>query len=105
MYRLWQKIAGYSRCRILGADAGRLLMLCKRRRLYLWDICPCDGGLEAFVLTPYIRDLSETALVCGACVTVLDAYGLPVILKKRPSTNSSFVSFNFELEKIISDSF
>lgn len=82
MYRLWQKIAGYSRCRILGADAGRLLMLCKCRRLYLWDICPCDGGLEAFVLTPYIRDLSETALVCGACVTVLDAYGLPVILKK-----------------------
>lgn len=82
MYRLWKKIAGCSRCRILGTDAGRLMMLCKRRRIYLWDICACDGGVEAFVLTPYVGNLSEAVLVCGGTLKVTAAYGFPVILKK-----------------------
>lgn len=83
IYRLLKQLVGYTRCRISGADCGRLLMICRARRIYLWEIRGSDNGeTEAFVLTPYAAALSEAAAICGGTVKILEEYGLPVYVKK-----------------------
>lgn len=82
MYRLFRQIAGFSRCRIDGDCAARLVMLCRHRHIYMWDIRRTKDGMEVSVLTPDIDALEGAAALCGARVTVLFGHGLPVILKK-----------------------
>lgn len=81
MYRLLRRLAGCSRCRIDGADAGRLVMICRKRRIYMWNIHREADNMEVSVLTPDVTDLQAAAAVCGGRVTVLCAHGLPVLLK------------------------
>ena len=82
MFRLKRKLLGYAHCRFLGESKARMINICRKHRIYLWDTAVLDGKeMTFYILKQDIKEAEKIAQTCGGTLSVLDVYGLPSVLK------------------------
>lgn len=82
MFRLKRKLLGYAHCRFLGESKARMLNICRKHRIYLWDTAVLDEKeMTFYILKQDIKEAEKIAKTCGGTLSVLDIYGLPSVLK------------------------
>ena len=81
MFRLKRKLLGYAHCRFLGESKARMINICRKHRIYLWDTAVLDGKeMTFYILKQDIKEAEKIAQTCGGTLSVLDVYGLPSVL-------------------------
>lgn len=82
MFKIRRKLQGYLVCIMEGGQYHRVINICRKRKIYLWQLRFGENGIHFLVLAADYDELLEIATMCGSRLIVKEKRGLPYFIKK-----------------------
>lgn len=83
MFGIRKRLLGHMVCQMDGGQCHRVMNICRKKRIYLWDIQTVDGCVKFCILASDYDPVKDIVAQCGGSLLVCERKGLPYFIEKN----------------------